>query len=124
MPYAPSPHTSEETETWVRESLIPNDTVTLAAADGTVVGVLACSEAQPYSFITQMAVRPSLVNRGVGSRLLAHAMQTLCVPIRLYTFQENHGARRFYERHGFRAVQFTEDQATEEHCPDVLYEFP
>ena len=43
-------------------------------------------------------------------------------PIRLYTFQTNAGARRFYERYGFRAIRFTDGRANEEHCPDVLYE--
>lgn len=43
-------------------------------------------------------------------------------PLRLYTFQANHGAMRFYERHDFLAIAFTDGQANEERCPDVLYE--
>jgi hypothetical protein len=43
-------------------------------------------------------------------------------PTRVYTFQANSGARRFYERHGFAAIQLTDGQGNEEHCPDVLYE--
>jgi hypothetical protein len=31
-------------------------------------------------------------------------------------------ARRFYERHVFKAVQFSDGQSNEEKCPDVLYE--
>ncbi len=69
-----------------------------------------------------MSVDPSLVGRGIGSGLLAHALKTLGRPICLYTFQENRGARRFYERHGFVAVEFTDGQGNEERCPDVLYE--
>jgi ribosomal protein S18 acetylase RimI-like enzyme len=42
--------------------------------------------------------------------------------VRLYTFQENTGARRFYERHGFKAVKLTDGHDNEENCPDVLYE--
>jgi hypothetical protein len=49
-------------------------------------------------------------------------MNTLAPPIRLYTFQANAGARRFYERHGFVPIEFTDGQANEERCPDVLYE--
>jgi GNAT superfamily N-acetyltransferase len=74
------------------------------------------------SWITQMAVDPALVGNGIGSFLLAHAIRTSAPPIRLYTFQANRGARRFYERHGFIAVEFTDGQANEERCPDVLYE--
>lgn len=63
-----------------------------------------------------------MVGQKIGSALLAHAIQTLAKPIRLYTFQQNTGARRFYERHGFHAIQFTEGEGNEEKCPDVLYE--
>jgi ribosomal protein S18 acetylase RimI-like enzyme len=44
--------------------------------------------------------------------------------VRLYTFQANHHARTFYERHGFQAVAFSEGLDNEEKCPDVLYERP
>jgi hypothetical protein len=42
--------------------------------------------------------------------------------VRLWCFQANSGARRFYERHGFVAVEFTDGHDNEEGCPDVLYE--
>ena len=70
-----------------------------------------------------VVLRPAvLLNQGIGALLLAHAMRALALPIRLYTFQANAGARRFYERHGFVPLEFTDGQANEEHCPDVLYE--
>jgi hypothetical protein len=31
-------------------------------------------------------------------------------------------ALSFYERHGFRAIAFSDGSANEERCPDVLYE--
>ena len=70
-----------------------------------------------------MAVDPPCVGAGIGSVLLEHAFAVLPSPIRLHTFQANAGARRFYERHGFRAIQLTDGQENEERCPDVLYEF-
>ncbi len=45
------------------------------------------------------------------------------LPVRLYTFQENHRARSFYERHGFKVIELTDGSANEERCPDVLYEY-
>jgi hypothetical protein len=39
----------------------------------------------------------------------------------LWTFQTNTGARRFYERHGFVAVDETDGSANEERAPDVRY---
>jgi GNAT superfamily N-acetyltransferase len=70
-----------------------------------------------------MAVDPAWVGRGIGAVLLAHALRSLAPPVRLYTFQANAGARRFYERHGFAAIEFSDGQANEERRPDVLYEF-
>ena len=40
--------------------------------------------------------------------------------VQLWTFQSNAGARRFYERHGFVAVQTT-DGDNEEQAPDIRY---
>ena len=38
----------------------------------------------------------------------------------LWTFQSNTAARRFYERHGFVAIDATDGQ-NEENAPDVHY---
>jgi GNAT superfamily N-acetyltransferase len=96
--------------------------VTVAEHDGRVIGVIATKRDEAASWITQMAVDPSTVGRGVGSALLAHATRNLVPPLRLYAFQANSGARRFYERHGFVAVRCGDGQDNQEHCPDVLYE--
>ena len=94
----------------------------VAVVDGRVMGTMATLRIDQVSWITQMAVDPSLVGQGIGSALLTHAMRTLELPLRLYAFQANVGARRFYERHGFTAIEFTDGQANEEHCSDVLFE--
>jgi GNAT superfamily N-acetyltransferase len=123
MPYAPSAHPDEELRAWVASHLVPTGGVEVAEVEGRIVATMATETDGKTSWVTQMAVDPSLVAQGLGSLLLAHAMQTLAPPIRLYTFQANLGARRFYERHGFVAIEFTDGQANEERCPDVLYEF-
>jgi ribosomal protein S18 acetylase RimI-like enzyme len=69
-----------------------------------------------------MWVLSTEVGQGIGSMLLAHVIGLAGKKVRLYTFQENTGARRFYERYGFTAVKFTDGQDNEEHCPDVLFE--
>lgn len=122
MPYAPFAHPDEEIRTWVASQLVPSGGVMVAELHGQVVAIMATARAETLSWITQMAVDPALVGQGIGSLLLAHAMRTLALPIRLYTFQANLGARRFYERHGFVAIELTDGQANEERCPDVLYE--
>ena len=123
MPYAPSAHSDEDVRGWVASCLIPTGDVTVVEADGRVVGAMATEVKDQASWITQMAVDPALVSNGLGSLLLAHALRTLASPIRLYTFQANVGAQRFYERHAFVAIEFTDGQANEERCPDVLYEW-
>ena len=122
MPYAPSAHSDDELREWVATTLLPSGGVLVAMAQGQVVGAMATVRGVDSAWITQMAVDPALVGRGLGSVLLAHALTTLPWPIRLYTFQANGGARRFYERHGFTAIAFSDGRDNEERCPDVLYE--
>lgn len=122
MRYAPSARLDDGVREWVASHLVPAGGVTVAEFQGKVVAVMATEQSESTSWVTQMAVDPALVGQGVGTLLLAHAMCTLARPIRLYTFQANVGARRFYERHGFSAIEFTDGRANEEHCPDVLYE--
>ena len=122
LPFAPSAHSPDEVRAWVAGRLVPAGWVTVAQHCGEIVGVLVASRAEGVSWIDQMYVRPGWIRQGVGTRLLAHAHRQLPRPIRLYTFQANAGARRFYERHGYRAIAFTDGQTNEERCPDVLYE--
>lgn len=60
--------------------------------------------------------------RGVGSALLDVAASE--GELRLWTFQRNHQARRFYERQGFAVERFTDGAENEEREPDVLYTRP
>ena len=100
------------------------DTVVLAEEDGVVVGVLATSQESDKGWINQLYILPGWNRKRIGTRLLERAHSALQKPIHLYTFQENAGARRFYERHGYKAVEFTDGQGNEERCPDVLYVHP
>ena len=122
QPFAPSAHPPDDVRGYVAEQLVPSGGVCVAEHQGVVVGVVATYRKDGVSWIDQMYVRPGWVSQGVGSQLLAHAHRVLPRPIRLYTFQVNTRARCFYERHGYAAVEFTDGQANEEHCPDVLYE--
>jgi len=54
--------------------------------------------------------------------MLTAVLENLPGPVRLWTFQQNTGSRRFYERHGFEPVRTTDGRDNEERCLDVLYE--
>ena len=122
MPYAPSPHSEDDIRTWVSRTLFTNSRVIVAEIDAMIVGVAATEVDQEASWITQMAVDPARVGQGIGAALLAHVLNALPRPIRLYTFQQNERARRFYERHHFAPIKFSDGRDNEEKCPDVLYE--
>ena len=77
-------------------------------------------------WIEQLYAGPGSTHQGLGTRLLQQALAELHAQgadtVRLWCFQANTGARRFYERHGFVAVEFTDGGGNEEGIPDVLYE--
>jgi GNAT superfamily N-acetyltransferase len=121
LPFAPYAHPEPNVRQWVRSNLLQTDQVVIWEEEGTVVAVLATCEDQSGSWINQLYVLPGWNGQGIGTSLLQHAHAKLSKPIHLYTFQENTGARRFYERNGYKAVGFTDGQGNEEKCPDVLY---
>ena len=122
MAYAPLAHSCDAMLEWVSTHLISSGGVTVAEQAGELVGVLATSSTEGVSWIDQLYVQPALVGQGVGTLLLNHAHRQLARPIKLYTFQANTGARRFYERYGYHVLALSDGQVNEEKCPDVLYE--
>lgn len=122
LPYACFARSDAEVHRWVRDVLIPAGSVTVACSGGSVVGILATSCEAGVSWVDHLYLAPSHAGQGIGSKLLAHALATLPLPVRLYTFQANTRARSFYESHGFKAIQLTDGSSNEERCPDVLYE--
>lgn len=120
--FAPLVHTEAEVLEWVGSVLIPSGTVVVWEQGPRIVGVLSTSITDGVGWVDQLYLSPGYTGQGLGSSLLRHAHSLLPRPIRLYTFQANAGARRFYERHGYQPIAFTSGSENEEHCPDVLYE--
>ena len=123
LPFAPLAHSDAEVCDWIAGKLIPSGRVLVAEDQSRIVGMMATSIGREASWIDQLYLSPGAVGEGLGTRMLEVALGSLTPPIRLYTFQQNTGARRFYERHGFRVVQMSDGMENEEKCPDVLYEF-
>jgi L-amino acid N-acyltransferase YncA len=120
LTFLPTLHTDDETRSWIRSVVVPRHEVYVAEEDGQVVGFAALSS----DMLMWIYVHPSAQGRGAGSALLAKAKELRPDGFRLWTFQRNEGARRFYERHGCRLVQLTDGAGNEEREPDALYAWP
>lgn len=103
--------------------------IAVAQREGVVAAMLVLSAdardtqgAQPVHWIDHLYVTPTAVSHGLGRALMQVALREAGRPLRLFTFAQNDGARRFYERLGFVARQFGDGRDNEEGRPDVLYE--
>jgi GNAT superfamily N-acetyltransferase len=110
-------HTDGEVRAWIAGHVIPALETWVADDDGEVVAMMALEP----GWIEQLYVAPGRTGEGIGGQLLALAKERATGPIDLWTFQVNAGARRFYERNGFVAVEFTDGSGNEEREPDVRY---
>ena len=113
----PLAHTADEVRGWVSSHLVPTTETWVAVVDAQVVGFLSLGAA----VVEQLYVAPEWTGLGVGSQLIGLAKERRSSGLELYTFQVNAGGRRFYERHGFRAVWFGDGSENEERQPDVRY---
>lgn len=121
---APLTRSDPDLARWVRDTLIPAGGVTVAVESGAVVGFIGVAQRDDSAWIDHLYVHPSRLRRGVGSTLLYLALARLKGPVRLYTFEANKVARKFYERYGFSAIAFGDGSSNDAGCPDVLYERP
>ncbi len=120
LAYAPPADAGAAVRQWIATVLIPGGGVYVASRQAAIVGMLALSDDGAVRWIDQLYLHPDVVNQGIGTVLLQHALAILAPPIQLYTFQANLAARRFYERFGFQAIAYGDGSNNEERCPDVL----
>ena len=73
--------------------------------------------------LSHLYVHPRAIGTGVGHELFAHVQSVRPHGFDFWVFQQNEPARRFYERHGAVAVEFTDGANNEEKSPDVRYEW-
>ncbi len=74
--------------------------ILVAEIDGRVVGLAGVGDC----WLSNLYVLPELWGAGVAEELHDAALAELpsCDEVRLWTLAENHRARRFYEKHGWR----------------------
>jgi len=116
LTFLPILHTVEEDRGFIADVVLKECEVTVAENAGRVASFLA----QEGEELRLLYTHPDFIGMGAGSLLLDGAKASAAA-LELWCFQANTGARRFYERHGFRAIRFTDGRDNEEKTPDVLY---
>ncbi len=108
--------TPAQDRTFYRDRVFVEGPILGAFVDGELAGQLAW---QP-GWIDHFYVDPLWQSRGIGSQLIER-IKARHDDVQLWTFQANARARRFYERHGFVAEEFTDGAQNDEREPDVRY---
>ena len=118
LEFLPILHTPEEDREHFA-GVVETQDVWVAEEDGDVVGFIALDG----DLGTFFYVVPEAHGRGIGSALFEQAQQSRPEGFGFWVFQANGLARRFYERRGCVAVEFTEGGGNEEGQPDVRYDW-
>lgn len=118
LPTVVRPRTDDEVREYFHHVVVPLREAWVAeAARGEVVGVMVLEGEE----LSQLHLAPEWRGRGIGDRFVALAKEHGPGRLSLWTFQVNAPAHRFYERHGFTAVEWTDGAGNEEREPDVRY---
>ncbi len=108
-------HPVEELRGWVKDRLFADQEVWVADGESGLVGFMVLGRPD---WLEHLYIDRSATGSGLGSRFVELAKAELTGSIQLWTFQSNTGAQRFYARHGFVPVAWTEGD-NEEGAPDV-----
>jgi GNAT superfamily N-acetyltransferase len=118
LTFLPRLHTPEEDRSFFARAVVERE-VWIAEDEGAVLGLAAIHGDE----LGHLYVHPDRQGSGVGAALLEHVKRRRPAGFTLWVFQQNVGARRFYERHGLRLVHETDGSGNDERTPDALYEW-
>jgi GNAT superfamily N-acetyltransferase len=116
LPTVTLAHDDADVHRWFRDVVVPLEETWVAAGDH-VLGLLVLTA----TMVESLYVEPAHTGDGIGTLLLDQAKLRRPEGLELWAFQDNARARRFYERHGFVAVEFGDGSGNEEGAPDVRY---
>ena len=121
VPAIPPPvHDADEVRDYFAGRVVAECELWVAEEDrGAPVAILVLDG----EWVDQLYVDPLATGRGIGSALLDHAKRERPAGLKLWTFQSNADAQRFYLRHGFVEADRTDGSDNEERAPDILYVF-
>jgi hypothetical protein len=119
MTYLPRVHGDDETRDFITHVVRDLETF-VAERNGQVVGFAALRT----DWLDHLYVHPSRFNTQTGTKLFEEVRFQRPDGFQFWVFQQNAGARRFYERHGCALAKLTDGSANEEKQPDALYVWP
>jgi GNAT superfamily N-acetyltransferase len=117
LPSVRRAHSDDEVRTWFSDVVVRRYETWVAVNEGSVIGLLVLDGEE----LNQLYLEPSWRGRGVGDRFMDLAKRQRPDGLALWTFQVNGAAQRFYERHDFVAVEYTDGLCNEEREPDIRY---
>ena len=119
LPYLPVLHTADEDLEYFRNRVFTANSV-FAAFDeqSKVVGFIAFGN----GWVNHLYILTGYQRLGIGGKLLEQAKSEQ-QSLRLWTFDRNARAQRFYKKHGFFVVKHTDGAKNEERHPDVLFQW-
>jgi GNAT superfamily N-acetyltransferase len=99
-------------------------TITVAESNGQLAGFLSYTHkpGEAMGEISHLFVHPDHQRKGVGARLLDHAIETYGPPLHLWVFEANARARALYESRGFIMTDRTDGSGNDEKLPDMRYD--
>jgi GNAT superfamily N-acetyltransferase len=108
-------HPREEVIAWLRSQRFTRRSSFVWEHEGVVLGWLDMLGEE----LDQLYIKRGHTGLGLGKQLLDWAKARSPGRLRAFTFQVNHGARRFYAREGFIEVRLSDGTGNEEGQPDV-----
>lgn len=118
LTFLPRLHTDDEHRAFIANVVLRQQEVVVAEDEAGVTGFIAMAHGD---LIEHLYVRPERQRRGIGTALLDEAKARMPGGFRLWVFQQNDQARRFYERNGLAVLELTDGSGNEEKTPDALY---
>jgi GNAT superfamily N-acetyltransferase len=112
-------HFFHEDIAYFRRHVLPENQVWVAVDESNYPMAFMAIQAD---FIDQLYVHPDHWRKGLGAQLLAQARTLSPNRVWLYTLQVNLNARAFYEKNGFKTIEFGISPPPESE-PDVKYEW-
>ncbi|KMO95619.1 GNAT family N-acetyltransferase [Streptomyces roseus] len=117
LPTVRCAHEEADVRDWFARVLVPRYETWVAVTGGNVVGLMVLNGEE----LKQLYLDPTWRGRCIGDRFMNLAKERQPDRLTLWTFQVNTSAHRFYERHGFIAVERTDGARNDEREPDVRY---